>query len=334
MRTKISPELIEKYLMNRCNAEEVKLLYDWYASFEDIPEPVESLSPAQQKEIKEKMLKSIRSNLGYNLPSSVKKSGNKVHRLFYSAALIAATVIIVFSIVHYFLPEIDSLRPETTNAKGILTFSNNSNKLKNYILPDGSSAWLKPHTNISYLQNSEKYREVRLEGECFFDVKHDASHPFIIYTGELRTRVLGTSFNVKALSHSGLAEISVVTGKVYVYIPKKGSSEQKGVILQSAQKAMYNQKSKTMIQVKETSKDLRIWEKTSISFENEPIGKVAEALNARFNVKINVEDPVIRNYTLKADFTGQNLPAILEMISRSLDVNYEITEKKILIKSN
>lgn len=335
MRTKISPELIEKYLRNECSSEELELLLDWYASFEDDQDPVDMLPKIQQRELKERMLQHIRSNLKYKQLPSEKKPERAVRYLYYSLATIAAAVIVVFSIVHYLLPGAGSSGPEKTLSVAEISFSNESGKLKNYILPDGSSVWLKPYTKIRYVHTlGSKYREVNLTGECFFDVKRDELHPFVIHTGELWTEVLGTSFNVKAYNNMSSAEVSVVTGKVRVYIPKKGLSETKGVILLPAQKALYTRGSKDIVQVKETSQDLRIWEKRNIFFENDPLPTVVKALNIKFKVNIEVRDPEVNNYTLKADFTGQNLPEILEMISKSLDVSYEITEEKILIKNN
>ncbi len=335
MRTEISPELIEKYLRNECSSEELKLLLDWYASFEDDQDPVGMLPQIQQKELKERMLQHIRSDLKYEELSPEKKQVSVMRNLYYSWAAVAATIVMVFSIVHSFLPEADSSGPKKSLSVTEVSFSNESRKLKRCILPDGSNVWLKPNAKISYTHvPRSKYREVELTGECFFDVKRDAQHPFIIRTGELRTKVLGTSFNVKAYNNMSSAEVSVVTGKVYVYITKRGLPETKGVILLPAQKALYTRGSEDIVQVKETSPDLKIWEKRNIFFENKPIPEVVKALNYKFNINIEVADPVINNYTLKADFTGQNLPEILEMISKSLDVNYEITEERILITNN
>ncbi|KAA8486666.1 FecR family protein [Arcticibacter tournemirensis] len=335
MRTKISSELLEKYLRNECSSEELKLLLDWYASFEDDLDPVDMLPQIQQKELKERMLQHIRSNLKYKQFASEKKPDTAKRNLYYSLAALAAAIIVVFSIVHYFLPKSGSSKSEIVLSADKTSFSNESGKLKHCTLPDGSDVWLKPKAKISYTHVPQsKFREVNLTGECFFDVKRDVLHPFIIRTGELRTKVLGTSFNVKAYNSMRSAEVSVVTGKVYVYISKNGFSERKGIILLPAQKAVYTQGHKDIIQVKEDSPDLRIWEKRNIFFENKPIPQVVKALNAKFNVNIEVIDPEINDYTLKADFTGQNLPEILEMISKSLDVNYEITEERIFIKSN
>ena len=52
---------------------------------------------------------------------------------------------------------------------------------------------------------------VVLEGEAYFKVTHDASHPFIIHTASATTRVLGTELNVRAYKGEPL-HVALITG--------------------------------------------------------------------------------------------------------------------------
>lgn len=70
---------------------------------------------------------------------------------------------------------------------------------KNIILPDGTQVWLSPSTLLEYPSVfNGNTREIKLSGEGFFEVAHDASHPFIIHSDDIQTTVLGTSFNLQA----------------------------------------------------------------------------------------------------------------------------------------
>ena len=65
-------------------------------------------------------------------------------------------------------------------------------------LVDGSVISLNKKAKISYADNfNSKTREVKLEGEAFFDIERDTTKPFIIYLAQSNVRVLGTSFNIK-----------------------------------------------------------------------------------------------------------------------------------------
>ena len=60
------------------------------------------------------------------------------------------------------------------------------------------------------LQYNERFaqsnRNIRLEGEAFFDVAPSAAHPFIVHAGASQTEVLGTSFGIKAYGNERTAQ--------------------------------------------------------------------------------------------------------------------------------
>jgi ferric-dicitrate binding protein FerR (iron transport regulator) len=88
---------------------------------------------------------------------------------------------------------------------------------KSMQLPDGSKLWLNAGSKIVISNTfTSGNREVSLEGEAFFDVKHDGQHPFIIHVGRLDVRVLGTTLNVRAYPGDSTMEATLINGKVEV----------------------------------------------------------------------------------------------------------------------
>ena len=80
-------------------------------------------------------------------------------------------------------------------------------------LPDGSSVWLNAESKLAYTQLSNGTRRVT--------VKHDAQHPFIIETGGITVRDLGTAFNIQSYSGRPVS-VSVISGSVSVLANSKG----------------------------------------------------------------------------------------------------------------
>jgi len=78
-------------------------------------------------------------------------------------------------------------------------------------LPDGSVVCLHPGSRLkfptSFLNGK---RIVLLEGEAYFKIKKDASHPFVVMTNEIQTTVLGTEFDIKG------NVVTLVTGSLRV----------------------------------------------------------------------------------------------------------------------
>ena len=91
--------------------------------------------------------------------------------------------------------------------------------------------------------NAEHKREVHLEGEAFFEVAHDTLRPFFVYTGNITTKVLGTSFTVSA--RENVVFVEVKTGRVSVTQTTQKSASPRHtlteeIILTPNQKAVYN----------------------------------------------------------------------------------------------
>ena len=333
MSLKVPSQLIDKYLNGQCSVEEEKVVIDWYKSFNSSTDPISHLSEEQQEMLKSRMLNRIRTKAFEKFAQSSEPKVLPLRKYFYAAASIAAAVLIVFAL---FLP---GVKQETSLNQGIkkvvskrVHFTNTLARIHKYTLPDGSIIWLQPKAIISYNRAFvANTREVDLEGEAFFDVQKDARRPFLIHSGGVVTKVLGTSFNVK--SSSNQTEVFVMTGKVFVYTSSDAANA-KSVYLLPEQKATYERKKNELVKY-EKERDLNpalgMWKKNTLSFDNVPVNNVIKTLNKEFKTNIILTDPEISHYALNADFTDVNLPAILELLCKSLNIKYEIQEDHIVI---
>jgi ferric-dicitrate binding protein FerR (iron transport regulator) len=77
-----------------------------------------------------------------------------------------------------------------------------------------------------------------------------------------------------------------------------------------------------------------MWKKASLSFNNTPISEVFKALNKSFNVNISSRDESIKTDFLKADFTNENLPAIMEILKKTLNATYSVNGNSFIMESN
>jgi transmembrane sensor len=122
------------------------------------------------------------------------------------------------------------------------TIINKDGLVREVFLPDGSLICLFPGSRVAFSACfKSKKREVYLDGEAFFEVSHDAHRPFLVYTNALTTRVLGTSFFIKAYKKQKEIVVSVQTGQVSVYENidhDSGSKPRQEVILSPNQKVV------------------------------------------------------------------------------------------------
>lgn len=314
----MTPETLKRYLTNQCTEEERKQVNEWYQQL-DFPAE-EPFADADEN----RLYRSIRSELERNEPQvpvcPTVSIWNYVGR-------IAAVLLLGMGILYWMYRKPVSVALETPGAvPGEVSFANRQAKIIPYLLPDSTVVWLHPGAELRYAQTFVK-RAVRFSGEAFFDVRRDPAHPFMISSGDMRTKVLGTSFNVRALKGDPTFKISVVTGSVQVSDAKK----QKVVVLKPAEEVVFETKSKqlTVRQVKETEADKELWQSASLVFDETPMTEVAGRLMHTFHVKIDFADPHLAQCRLKVDFSQQRLPEILDMIDTLLGSTYRLEGDRI-----
>ncbi len=85
-------------------------------------------------------------------------------------------------------------------------------------LSDGSKVWLNAASSLTYAAslNENGERRVKLDGEAYFEVAKDKSHPFIVETGTQRVQVLGTHFNINSYADEPFVATTLLEGSVKV----------------------------------------------------------------------------------------------------------------------
>ena len=327
MRYLITPELLHKYVDGKCTENEILLIHQWYDSFEDEEDLFDTLSEDEQQALELAMLNNFKISTAPIFTEN-KKKDNIVIRLTYVLTGMAAMLLLVWALYLNYKPSIlNNQDAVITTAAQQMEVNNQTNSIYKQVLADGSIVWLSPKSELRYPKRfTGNYREVKMSGEAFFEVKKDHAHPFIIYSGGVITRVWGTSFRIRAYNNVP-TEVSVLTGKVSVKLPEKERSE---VMLLPKQKAVYQTSSTTLTSGAETNPAaLAIWHKTSVNFDDMPLNDVLTVLSKQFASHIYTNDNELKKYLFKADFTDQNLPAILDMLESSLNVAYTINHNEI-----
>ncbi|MCL4642320.1 MULTISPECIES: FecR family protein [Olivibacter] len=339
MKSEISEALIEKYLNKQCNAEEVKLVEAWYDAMGNSLSAEEFDQIRKNSLLKARMLYNIKRRSGLSLHNGSEGAPfKKVHRKNRSTGVWAAAAAIVLIAFIWLL--LGGQLDKIFKTDPVVLVKNESKTILKHHLPDGSVIWLAPHSSLQYSGTFQQgVREVTMRGDVFFEVAKDPNKPFLINSGSLLTKVLGTSFRIRSAGDAE-EEVSVVTGMVAVSrvdenisVAEKmqGSRE---VLLVADQKVHFNKHKAHLVKTKETSRSsVKMWKKRSMSFEDKPLKDIAHLLDSTFNVQIDFQDKKLESYTLTADFNQLNLISIMEIISQSLNLQYEISGDRIrLIK--
>ena len=273
-----------------------------------------------------------------------KQKGGKVLPWLLKITAAAMVVAGLFFAIKYFVAGSDN---------GIKTYIAVYGEKKNIQLPDGSIVTLNAGSNIKI---DEKYgaatRDVYLEGEAFFEVKHDTSLPFIVHTTAMDVKALGTAFNVKAYLHEKTTETSLIRGLVEVTLKEDNNLK---MLLYPNQKIEWQHdnvnaantnaaeaKKASAVNITDSLKKKLVvtntgdikeiaWKENKLIFDDEEFGDITVLLERWYGAQINFKDASLRNYRFTGIFEKEDLNTVLDYLKESRNFNYTIERGETLI---
>lgn len=228
--------------------------------------------------------------------------------------------------------------------KDIVEVANPGNKAKAVTLEDGSIVRLSPQSVLHYSKQMTLLanRDVYLSGEAFFEVAKYPDKPFRVFTQELVTKVLGTSFTVKAYKKDSQISIVVRTGKVSVYDKNNVDNHKEinhrnltGVVLTPNQELRYIRDQQTF-QKTLVDRPLLINPseiKNNFQYDDVPVAEVVGELKKAFGINILYDKEAIQNCRITADLSDESIYKKLELICKAMDAKFEVIDGQITIEA-
>ena len=203
----------------------------------------------------------------------------------------------------------------------------------NQVLADGSTVWLNAGSKLYYENDfTGSTREVRLEGEAFFDIVKNTNKPFIVHTSGIDIKVLGTSFSVKSYPEDKDVVTTLYRGSVKVF--RHDESETKAIPLMPNQKLILSKEaaaepqnlsnesttlssakttpgSSTIVGIDSTKKDNEraetAWVYNRVEFRGDNFEELARKLERWFNVTIVFTDEKVKQLSFDGSFQGETV---------------------------
>jgi len=197
-------------------------------------------------------------------------------------------------------------------------------------LQDSTVVWLNADSRLIVEAGfAEQQRRLRLIGEAYFEVCERADMmPFTVSTPEVDITVLGTTFSVSAYSDNRHVEAVLVEGRIEVVAKNKKR------LLQPAQR-MTLQKGNSDMKITEINYEdaslFTSWKDGKLVFRTTPLDEVARTLERWYNVKIHLDDPILKTYTYSGTFDNRSIEQIMRYIELSGTISYKIEKEVITI---
>jgi transmembrane sensor len=335
----INWDALVNFVTGHSSQEEEEMIHEWInmdPKHEDFIEFLEKIwqSSAEEKQEWDVNAAWSRFNEEFDLPFGEEKAEqpkpNPVRRKplqrkqhWHSWVAVAASVLIIFSafIVWNEFYSTEEVVVEEPIERIIETQYGQRTYLN---LSDGSSVILNAGSKIRlpeyFSQNTP--RELYLSGEAYFEVEHDPERPFIVYTDNSATEVLGTKFQVSSYPENGDVKVVVSDGKVALQSRQYG--EAGAPIINNQLGVLAEDGSVTVSTITNLSAYLG-WTEGNLVFHQTPLKETLRKLERWYNIETDIDTTLTHSedQELTASFSeNQTMDEVLEAISLALNLEY------------
>lgn len=248
-------------------------------------------------------------------------------------------------------------KADTGQAKKPETLVVNKGSRSRFLLSDGTTVWLNAGSKLFYENDfSGTTREVRLEGEAFFDVIKNPKKPFIVHASGIDIRVLGTAFNVKSYPEDKNVETTLYRGLVNVVragdpakkiirlkpnekliLSKQAANEAKMLSEQVTLPVKASPESFTITHIDSTKKESErfetAWLYSRLEFRGDSFEELALKLERWYNVTIAFTDEKVKQLTVTGSFENETVEQAMAALKAAFPINYKINDHEIFIGS-
>ncbi|MFB6248805.1 MAG: FecR domain-containing protein [Salinibacter sp.] len=201
-------------------------------------------------------------------------------------------------------------------------------------LADGSSVMLNVDSKLRLPATfGPRKRVVRLTGEAYFEVDADPDRPFIVRTENASVKVHGTAFNVRGYPDEEKVQVAVTEGGVS-FRPERAEAEAEAAVELSSGEVGWVAEADTTVHTLAADTTPYIgWTEGRLVFEDTPLPKVARRLERWYNLTFRIRDPALRSLRLTATLKSQSVRNVLDVITASLDIRYEIDQNSVVLRA-
>lgn len=197
-------------------------------------------------------------------------------------------------------------------------------------LPDGTAVWLNAGSKLTYSQGfGIDNRDVRLEGESFFEVSHNENLPFCVKTEELKLKVIGTKFNFRNYQDDDEAVVNLLDGKVSLI---NGICQTPEQYLTPGERMILDKHTGAMRRSKVKAENAVTWMNNELFFDEELLSDIAKKLSRCYNVKIEIADSLQdRRFYGSFKIIGNTVDEVLHTMASTNQMHYHVKDGKYIL---
>jgi len=257
--------------------------------------------------------------------ASKKRNEPNQHNFKVPFLKMAAAIALVVSFYFWYI-QVEPKAENTTPAPQLVIKENSAGQKSKIHISDGTIIWLNAESSLSYKKPfSDTLREVKLEGEAYFEVAKDKDRPFIVNFDGSQVVVLGTSFNISSYAMDQKKVVSMAEGSVEIVNGNKRDYLEAGWI------AEIDKTSNQITSFAGLVEDNISWIQDKLIFKEASYNFIFQKLERWYGVDIQIIGKPNHKLKFNGTFHSENLENILENLVLDNNMKYKIDKEKILI---
>ena len=307
-------DILRKYFTGQLSPQEENQVREWLLENSDDPEVVQALETimnefmSEDSQMSKEAFKDVCARLGVGL--GLGRRRRLVRKAFCWISRVAACVVLLLAgalSYKYLFPD------EIVQWRELKVPVGQIGELQ---LADGTVLQLNAGSRVTYpTEFIGNERRIFIEGEIYAEVSSDSEKPFIIETGDVDVKVLGTTFNFKSYDNTECVELLLLEGAVEVDIDINGKNRQMN--LQPDEMIQYDRKTGHVdINTFNPFSFRSFHENKSIHFFNLRLSDIMSDLERLFGTKLILLDESLADTRYFALFTNnESLDQILNGVN-------------------
>jgi transmembrane sensor len=313
-------DAIARVLANESSAEEATRVRAWLAANPGDRELIERLDETARPDLAsvdvEAALQRVHARMQQQPAAPalkvVRGNGPRLRRVYIVSAVAAAAAVLAFIVLK------QSPSDDTTGVSP-RTYATSVGQRDSITLPDSSHVILGPMSRL-VVAYGKSARSVELQGDAYFDVRHDASKPFSVQVGRAVVEDIGTTFTIES-DAGDTTNVSVITGSVR--LRSSDSAANTGAVLAAGDRGSMSSNGAVRAYPHTVTEDAAAWTSGRLIFKDASLVRVIGEVRRWYGVPLRVTDSSLIDRTLTFDATGESVDQVLKIIGLDLGARIE-----------
>ncbi len=331
MINKIDIEKLERFNKGLSDAEEEKYIYSLFSENEGNLEFKQHLLEEFNEYLKNNLeedhnLSYLLDRIYHTIHKNESKKKPTVMRRIYNWYAVAAAVLLIPMLIAGGIWIVTQNQEEMVIVEAPVTstlFAPMGSRVR-FSLPDGTQGWLNSGSSLKYSLPFNHNRQIAVQGEAWFDVAHDADHPFEITAGNSKVKVVGTKFNLNAYPEDKYTEVVLEEGKVVFLV----SGQSTAIEMKPDERLVFKNGAINIVTT-EAAK-YAAWKEGKLVFRGDKMDEVARRIERWYNIEVELVDKDLEKYVIRGTFQDDSLEEVIRYLCLTSPIRYRIQDRIML----